>query len=105
MTLDRITQTDKSGQVGLTGQPGQLRQDSSGRTSQAGQDRKDGMSGHDNNDQTLGQVSCEQEQDSWNRNQARQDKGDRTGQQGWKTMVGQSWCGSWDRTTETGQPE
>ncbi len=25
MTLDRITQTDQSGQVGLTGQPGQLK--------------------------------------------------------------------------------
>ncbi len=27
MTLDRITQTDHSGQVGLTSQPGQLTQD------------------------------------------------------------------------------
>ncbi len=61
MTLDRITQTDQSGQVGPTGQPGQLRQD--------------GMPGPDNNDQSLGQVSCEQEQDSWKRNQAGQDKG------------------------------
>ncbi len=103
MTLDRITQTDESGKVGLTGQPGQLRQDRTEWT----------MPGHDNNEQTLGQVSCEQEQDSWNRNQAGQDKGDkadRTGQIGQgnrdgKTIRGQSWCGSCDRTTETGQPE
>ncbi len=47
------------------------------------------MPGHDNNDQTLGQVSCELEQDSWNRNQAGQDKRDRTyrtGQQGWENL-------------------
>ena len=71
------------------------------------------MPGHDNYDQTLGQVSFEQEQDSWNRNQAGQDKGDRTdrtrqigqGNRDGKTIAGQSWCGSWDRTTETGEPE
>jgi hypothetical protein len=40
------------------------------------------MPGHDNYDQTLGQVSFEQEQDSWNRNQAGQDKGDRTDRTG-----------------------
>jgi hypothetical protein len=34
--------------------------DRSAWTSQAGHDRKEGMPGHDNNDQTLGQVSCEQ---------------------------------------------
>jgi hypothetical protein len=48
--------------------------DRSAWTAQAEQDREDGMPGHDNNDQTLGQMSCELEQDSWNRNQARQDK-------------------------------
>ena len=32
ITLDRITQTDQSGQVDLTGQPGQLRQDRTERT-------------------------------------------------------------------------
>ncbi len=71
------------------------------------------MPGHDNYDQTLGQVSFEQEQDSWNRNQAGQDKGDRTdrtgqigqGNRDGKTIAGQSWFGSWDRTTEAGQPE
>ncbi len=71
------------------------------------------MPGYDNYDQTLGQVSFEQEQDSWNRNQAGQDKVDRTdrtgqigqGNRDGKNIAGQSWCGSWDRTTETGQPE
>jgi hypothetical protein len=32
MTLDRITQTGQSRQVGLIGQPGQLRQDRTERT-------------------------------------------------------------------------
>ncbi len=32
MMLDRITKTDQSGLVGLTGQPGQLRQDRKERT-------------------------------------------------------------------------
>ncbi len=65
------------------------------------------MPGHDNNDQTLGQVSCEQEQDSWKEpggtgqgRQDRQDRTDSTGQIGQgnrdgKTMAGQSWYGSW----------
>jgi hypothetical protein len=47
--------------------------DRSAWTAQARQDREGGMPGHDNNDQTLGQVSCEQEQDSCNRNQVGQD--------------------------------
>jgi hypothetical protein len=55
------------------------------------------MPGHDNNDQTQGQVSCEQEQDSWNRNQAGQDKGDKTDRTG---QIGQ---GNLDQTARTGE--
>ncbi len=41
--------------------------DKSAWTAQAGQDREEGMPGHDNYDQTLGQVSCGKEQDSRDR--------------------------------------
>jgi hypothetical protein len=75
------------------------------------------MLGHDNYDQTLGQVSFEQEQDSWNRNQAGQDKGDRTDRTGQigqdnrdgKTISGKPWdriadTDSQDMIAKTGQP-
>jgi hypothetical protein len=35
-------------------------------TARVGQDKEDGMPGHDK-DRTLGQVSCGQQQDSWDR--------------------------------------
>ncbi len=55
----------ESGQVGLTGQPGQLRQD---RTERMGCQDMITMT------RLCGRMSCEQEQDSWNRNQAGQDR-------------------------------
>jgi hypothetical protein len=120
MMLDRITHTGQSGQVDMTGQPGQVRQD---RTKRTGcQDMiKTGL---------RGQVSCGREQ--WSRTagtgQLRQDRQNRiggqdrregqTGQAGrtdrteqtgqgnrdGTTIAGQSGYGSWDRTTETGPP-
>jgi hypothetical protein len=106
MTLDKITKTDQSVQVGLTGQLKQLGYDRSERTGcqnittmtrfwagelwtragQLGQERRDRIGGQDRRDRT-----------------------DRTGQIGQSnrdgtTMAGQSRYGNWDRTTETGQP-
>ncbi len=63
------------------------------------------MPGYDNNDQTLGQVSCEQEQDSWNKNQVGHDKRERTDRIGQIGQGNRTWQGSPVVATGTGQPE